>query len=352
MPASAVSTLSRPFETPASPPSADAIFRLGLGFWASRTLLSAVELGLFTGLADGPATLHDLRRRFGLHERSARDFLDALVALNMLERREDIYANTPETGTFLDRNQPTYVGGVLEMAAGRLWPMWGRLTDSLRSGNPQSIASADSGDLFDTLYNDPERLKAFLKAMTGTSLPAAQAISRLLPWNDFATFVDVGCAEGGLSVVLAGNHPHLKGVGFDLPQVQPVFEDHARANGLSERLQFAAGDFFKDSLPGADVLILGHILHDWNLKTKRMLLGKAYAALPEGGRLVVYEMLIDDERSKNAMGLLMSLNMLVETVGGFDFTGADCIGWMRDAGFRRASVHRLAGPYSAVVAVK
>jgi hypothetical protein len=118
------------------------------------------------------------------------------------------------------------------------------------------------------------------------------------------------------------------------------------------RLQFVAGDFFKDPFPQAEVLIMGHILHDWDLPTKRMLLEKAYAALPQGGRLVVYEMMIDDARSQNAMGLLMSLNMLVETAGGFDFTGADCIAWMREAGFRQTEVHHLAGPYSAVVAVK
>jgi hypothetical protein len=117
-------------------------------------------------------------------------------------------------------------------------------------------------------------------------------------------------------------------------------------------VRFATLDFFKEPLPSADVVLMGHILHDWDLPTKRMLIAKAYDALPAGGSLVVFEALIDDAREKNAFGLLMSLNMLIETPGGFDYTGADCAGWMRDAGFRETRVEHLSGPDSMVVGVK
>jgi hypothetical protein len=100
------------------------------------------------------------------------------------------------------------------------------------------------------------------------------------------------------------------------------------------------------------VLVMGHILHDWDLGQKKGLIAKAYAALPAGGALLVYEALIDDERRQNAFGLLMSLNMLIETPGGFDYTGADCRGWMREAGFRDTRVEHLVGPDSMVVGVK
>src|SRR5205807_9366065 len=96
------------------------IFKVGFGFWASKTLLSAVELGLFTELARGPADLVTLSRGLGLHDRAGRDFLDALVALKMLDREEGLYGNTPETDHFLDRAKPSYVGGLLEMANARL----------------------------------------------------------------------------------------------------------------------------------------------------------------------------------------------------------------------------------------
>ncbi|MEI7038253.1 methyltransferase [Fulvimonas yonginensis] len=333
-------------------PSPDAILRTGLAFWASKTLLSAIELGLFTELANGPAGLDELRARLGLHERSARDFLDALVALGFLRRAEGRYANTPETDLFLDRNKPSYVGGILEMANARLYPFWDGLTEALLTGLPQNETKHGGPNLFDTLYADPARLKQFLAAMTGISRGANLAIARQFPWQDRRSFVDVGTAQGDLAAQVALANPHLRGSGFDLPEVRPIFEDYMRANGLADRVGFVAGNFFDDDLPAADVVMMGHILHDWDLPTKRMLIGKAYAALPEGGALIVYESIIDDDRSRNAFGLLMSLNMLIETPGGFDYTGADCQGWMREAGFRRTYTEHLVGPDSMVVGIK
>jgi hypothetical protein len=164
--------------------------------------------------------------------------------------------------------------------------------------------------------------------------------------------VDVGCAQGCLPVQVALAHEHLEGAGYDLAAVGPVFEEYVADSGLESRLRFLSGDFFQDPLPHADVIVMGHILHDWDLEQKRMLLAKAYDALPSGGAVLIYEALIDDDRRQNAFGLLMSLNMLIETPGGFDYTGADCQGWMRDAGFRETYVEHLLGPDSMVVGIK
>jgi len=327
------------------------IMQLGVGFWGSKALLSAIELGLFTALARGPRDAETLRLQLGLHPRSARDFFDALVALGMLRRTGTRYANTPETALFLDHNKSSYVGGILEMANARLYRFWGSLTDGLRTGNAQNEAKTGE-DFFGTLYADPQRLEGFLKAMTGLSLGSARVIAKKFPWKRYRTFVDVGCAQGGVAVELALAHKHLTGGGMDLPVVQPVFEAYAKARGVDSRVRFVPGDFFKESLPHADVIIMGHILHDWNLDDKMMLLRKAYAALPPKGALIVHEALIDDDRKTNAFGLLMSLNMLIETHGGFDFTGADCRKWMKEAGFSRTKVEALTGPDGMVVGYK
>jgi O-methyltransferase domain/Dimerisation domain len=327
------------------------IFKLGFGFWESKTLLSAVELGLFTELAKGAADLNTLSRRLGLHDRSARDFLDALVALKLLDQQDGLYSNMADTDLFLDRAKPSYVGGLLEMANARLYESWGSLTEALKTGRNQNEAKK-SGDVFAELYADPARLRLFLAAMSGVSLGAAQAIAAKFPWQDYKTFVDIGTAQGMVPVTITRAHNHLSGAGYDLPEVKPVFEEFIAKHGMHERVKFLSGNFFADPLPTADVLIMGHILHDWDLPRKRMLLEKAHAALPKGGALIVYEAIIDDERRQNAFGLLMSLNMLIETTGGFDFTGADCQAWMRDAGFSQTRVEPLAGPDSMVVAVK
>ncbi len=336
-------------------PTPDAIMHLGLGFWGSKTLLTAIELGVFTELAKGPLEAATLAQRLALHPRSARDFLDALVALGMLQREGDgpgaRYANTRDSGLFLDRARPSYAGGMLEMANARLYRFWGDLTEALRTGRPQNEVKS-GGSFFATLYSDPARLRQFLAGMTGLSMGAAMAIARQFPWRERKTFLDIGAAQGAVPVQVALAHPHLRGGNFDLPPVGPIFNDYVRSFGLHDRLAFHPGDFFKDPLPPAEVYIMGHILHDWNLEEKRALIAKAHAALPPGGALIVYEALIDDERRRNAFGLLMSLNMLIETPGGFDFTGADCAGWMRDAGFRSTRVEHLCGPDSMVVGVK
>lgn len=331
--------------------SPDRLLQLGLGFWGARVLLSGVELGLFTELGRGPLAAREIGQKFALHPRGLRDFLDALVALGVLERRGTVYLNTPEADVYLDRSKPSYVGGLLQMAAHRLYPSWGNLTDALKTGEPQNEVK-QATDTFAEMYSDPNRLKEFLSAMTGISLGVARALAQAFPWGKYRTFVDVGAAQGCVPVQLALAHSHLRGANFDLPQVELVFEEYVRSFGLQDRLTFLPGNFFKDQLPKADVIVMGHILHDWSLEEKRLLVGKAYEALPAGGAFVVYESIIDDDRRKNAFGLLMSLNMLIETKQGFDFTGADCIGWMREAGFKETRVESLCGPDSMVVGFK
>jgi hypothetical protein len=329
----------------------DPIMQLGLAFWGSKTLLSAVELGLFTTLAQGPLTREALRAELGLQQRGSTDFFDALVSLGMLERAGKEYANSPATDVFLDRNKPSYIGGMLEMANARLYPFWGSLTEALRTGHPQNEAKVGE-NFFAALYQDPGRLRQFLHAMTGISMGAALAIAEKFPWDRHHSVIDVGTAEGCVPVQLALRHPHLTGGGFDLPPAAPIFEEYLKSFGLADRLCFYPGDFFRDPLPTADVLIMGHILHDWSLEEKLLLLRKAHQALPDGGALIVYDTIIDDARRTNTFGLLMSLNMLIETQEGFDYTAADCRSWMDDVGFRDSYLEPLIGPDSMVVGIK
>lgn len=332
------------------------IMEVGMGFWPAKVLLSAVELGVFTTLGDKAMTGGELQRALGLHPRANPDFFDALLALSFLERDgegpEARYRNTAETALFLDRNSPQFMGGFLEMANARLYRFWGDLTEGLRTGQPQNEIKHTGASMFGELYSKPERLEQFMDAMSGISAANFLAFAEKFDFSRYKTITDVGGATGQLSILVARQHPHMRCTSADLPQATQIARRKIAAAGLADRVSAVPIDFFADPLPKADVVTMGMILHDWNLEKKMRLIRKAYDALPPGGAFVVIENLIDDARRKNAFGLLMSLNMLIEFGDAFDFTGADFSGWCRQAGFTKFDVIPLAGPASAGVAYK
>ncbi len=339
-----------------APLSPAPILQTGMGFFASKVLLSAVELGLFTELGGEARTGAELQRALGLHPRATYDFLDTLVAIGMLERDgagdEARYANTPATALYLDRSSPRYVGGILEMANARLYRFWADLTPALKTGQPQNEVRHSQRPMFEELYADPARLEQFMDAMRGVSMANFEAFADKFDFAPYLTMADIGGATGQLSAAVAARHPHLACASYDLPVVRPIAERRLSEAGLAERVAAREIDFLKEEFPSADLITMGMILHDWNLEHKKMLIAKAYRALPEGGALVAIENIIDDERRENAFGLLMSLNMLIEFGDAFDFTGADFTSWCLEAGFKRCEILPLAGPASAAIAYK
>jgi len=337
-------------------PDPSHIVQIGMGFFASKALLSAVELGVFKTLGGGPMSGESLHHRLGLHPRSAADFLDSLVALGFLSRQGDgaaaSYANSPDAAVFLDPASPSYLGGILLMANRRLYSFWANLTAALRTGKPQNENKGGAaGDMFGNLYADPVALEEFMDAMAGVQLGNFATLAERFDFSRYKTCCDVGGASGALSIAIARRHNHLRCISFDLPQVGPVAQRKIAAYGL-DRVEFRGGDFMTDDLPRADIITMGNILHDWGTATKEKLVAKAFAVLPVGGAFIAIENIIDDARRENAFGLLMSLNMLIETSEGYDYTFAQFEGWCRKAGFRSTERFPLAGPASAAVAYK
>ena len=332
------------------------IMQVGMGFWASKTLLSAVELELFTVLARAPLTAQGIAEALKLNPRAVPDFPDALVALRLLARKgngpEAVYTNTPESAVFLDKKNPAYIGGFLEMANARLYRFWADLTPALQTGAPQNETKNGGESMFGKLYEVPERLEQFMSAMSGVSAGNFQLLAQKFDFSKYKTLCDVGGATGQLACFVAAAQPHLECLSFDLPPVEPIAKRRIEATGLSNRVKTIAGDFFAGPLPKADVITMGMILHDWNLEKKKQLIKKAYDALPAGGAFIAVEALIDDARRDNVFGLCMSLNMLIEFGDAFDYTGADFAGWCKEAGFSHCEVLPLAGPSSAAIAYK
>jgi precorrin-6B methylase 2 len=332
------------------------IMETGLHFWSSKILLTAVKLDLFSFLSDSAKTADEIGSGLHFHPRGLYDFLDALVALRFLNRdgagKTAGYSNTAETSLFLDKAKPSYVGGILVMANNRLYPFWNNLEDALKTGKPQNEVKYGNKPMFEELYADEQRLEGFVEAMGGIQTGNFIAFASRFQFFRYRTHCDIGGAGGNLSAQIVMHNPHMQSVSFDLAPVAPIAKRNLAAMNVSDKVSVVSGDFFTEPFPAADVITMGNILHDWDLENKKMLIRKAFDALPEGGALAVIENIIDDERKENAFGLMMSLNMLIETDGGFDYTAAEFKDWVREAGFSSTQVMRLEGPSSALIAYK
>lgn len=345
--------------TPATTaPDPSAIMQVGTGFWASKTLLAAIKLRLFTELEGQSLTAEEIRQKLDLHPRSIYDFLDALHSLKFLNRegqgKTARYSNTADTAFFLDRKKPSYIGGLLEMCNDRLYPFWGTLEEGLKTGKPQNEIKNETPDAnpFDAFYADPDRLAQFMEAMAGIQMGAFNAFARNFDFSRYKTLCDMGGATGLLAIQVALNNPHMETITYDLPAVEQIARKWVERFDAAARVRILSGDFFKDTFPKVDVITMGNILHDWGYDDKLQLARKAYEALPKGGAFVVIEGIIDDARKENTFGLLMSLNMLIETQAGYDFTFSDFQALCTEAGFTRFELQHLAGPTSAAIAYK
>lgn len=333
------------------------IMKTGMGFFFSKTLLTAVKLELFTHLSLCPLTGEEIKNKLGLQSRGLYDFLDALVALGFLNREglldEAFYSNTEESDTFLVKNKPSYMGGILEMANHRLYKFWDTLDEALVTGEPQNEIKQNGVSLFDELYKDENSLKEFMNAMRGVQMGSFMEFAEKFDFSNYNTLCDIGGASGALAIQVALKQPHMKCISADLKEVEPIAQEQINAAQVKDRVETLVLDFFEEKeFPRTDVITMGNILHDWGLQDKKMLMKKAFHALQKGGALVVIENVIDSDRRENAFGLIMSLNMLIETLEGFDFTVADFEGWATTIGFSRIEVMPLAGPTSAVIAIK
>ena len=345
-------------EQQAIQPSPESIMQIGTGFFASKILFSAVKFELFTTLAEKKTmSASDIKSHLGFKctERNVFDFLDALTGFGFLHRDGLLntakYSNSINSDYFLDKKKPTYIAGLLDMLNNRLYSFWGNLEQGLLTGLPQNEIKHGE-NLFELLYADTSRLKEFIFAMSGIQMGGFIALAQKFDCSKFKSLVDIGGSAGLLSLMIAQHHSHMNCITWDLPPVLPIANESIAQFQLEDRVKAIGGDFFKDQFPKADIVTMGNILHDWDEETKLMLIKKAYDALPDGGAFVVIENIIDDERKNNIFGLMMSLNMLIETGTGFDFTFDEFNKWTKLVGFKSTSLLPLVGTISAAIAYK
>lgn len=335
-------------------PNPDALFHLGFGFAKARILSAAVELDLFTLLSEGGMTAAQISKALGLKHRAVDVFLDGLVSLDALSKTREKYACSDLTNYYFNRRSEAYIGGLFKWLANRVALFWNDLPHRLREGGVSSEARVN-GDLFGQLHTNPASLEIFCEGMTGLSLLPAQTLASRFEWRNYQTVLDVGAAEGGFCGVLARAHPHLRISGFDLPALNNMFHKHVAEHNLGDpgRVKFIAGDFFRDPFPDTDVLVFGHILHDWSIAVRKRLIRQAYNALPPGGALIVYDMMKDGWRENDALlPLLMDLHMALVTPEGGEYTQSECRSWLQEAGFARIRLETLSLVHAALIAYK
>lgn len=318
------------------------IIRLGNSFCDAKALLTAVELGLFTVLRDGPASEDEVRARLGLHGRGLADWLELLVSLNLLEKADGRYCNGEGAARYLVRGEPSYIGGFLERTSQNLYPAWGRLDEALRTGKQQS------GSDFGQVADNPAMLRRFIASMDGLMrVLGPQLIHAYDGWTGYHSFLDVGGCRGYLASLIVAAYPQLSGGVFDLPQMSPFFDEMLNEQGLTGKLTFHGGDFFADPLPSADIVILGHVLHDWAPEQRKALVARVYQSVNAGGVLLVYDRMLEraDSRVEN---LVISLDMLLVTEGGSEYPAAELCAHAEAAGFAAVEKRPL-GDYDTLV---
>lgn len=332
-------------------PDPGKIIELSMAFCASKVLLTAVELDLFSRLAQQPMSSETVRAELGLSERGTPDFLETLVRLDMLERRDGVYHNSALSARYLVRGAPEYMGQFLDRTNQVLYPAWDRFNEALRTGEAQLEQPRSAGNMFVNLYQNPDSMRHFLAMMDALTTVISPVLAEAFEWDRYQSVVDIGGARGNLVASLVRAHPHLAARVFDLPPVEPAFYERMAELGLNGRVEFTGGDFFTDPLPAADVLILGHVLEDWSEEQRQLLVKNAYQAVRPGGALLVYDPMLDEERS-GLVNVLTSLTMLVVTKGGSEYSSAQCQEWMRQAGFSATSAHALGSSDVLVVGRK
>lgn len=319
------------------------LMELTFGMFASKTLSTALELGLFTALDAGPMRPDEVAHELGLPSRPAGMLLSGCAGLGLLVKDGDRFANSPLTDAYLIPGKRYYFGDFITMIDQRTYPGWMRLAEGLRENRPTTWDPREKPSLFDP--GDPEMLHGFWRAMNSMSAYTAAAMAEAYDFSGVRRLLDVGGGGGAFTIELCRAYPHLTATVYDLPFVCEQTRERIAEAGLTDRITCVAGDFFVDAeLPGGhDAALLTSVLHDWSPAENQQILDKVVAALPAGGRVLICEVFMDDDEAGPAPATLFNLHMLVETERGGNYSGAAFTEWLRKAGCDTVTRTPLAG---------
>jgi SAM-dependent methyltransferase len=319
-----------------------------LGVWKSRTLVAAVELDVFSHIAEGKRTVKEVAEAAGASPRGMARLLDALTAIGYLRKAGNRYALQPISATFLVPGKKGYIGAMTESAS-LTWDAWKNLTEAVRSGRPaEAMNVAEEGKAF------------FLKLVTGLfpgNFSASVAGVSHLPEKErrkIHKILDVAAGSGAWSLAFAQAIPRAHVTSMDFPEMTPITRGFAEKLGVADRYEYLEGDLRQVDFghDAYDLVILGHIVHSEGETHGKELLRKSYSALRPGGKLLIAEFVPNDARTGPAMPLLFGLNMLLQTEEGNVFTLREYRTWLKAVGFRKVTTIPVPPPSTLILAAK
>jgi len=318
------------------------------GVISTPVLYVADKHGVFSHLIEyGESTSAAMAAALGVEEETLERVLLVLVAFGVVRMAPDGRCSLPEEiRPYLDRNDARYLGGFVEHLVTETSKRIDRLDSYLRNG--KAAVDRDLPSPFETIYRDDTATRNFLRAMWDLSFGPSQEIAALAGLDDVAMLIDVGGATGPFATAALRHSPTLRATVFDLPQVEPYLLESARKQGLTDRLAFAAGDFFTDEIPAGDCVAFGYVLSDWTDETCARLLEKAFRACTPPGRVLIMERLFDDTRTGPLSTSVMNLTMHVETEGRHR-TAQEYRSLLETAGFTNCEVHRTRGEKHLII---
>lgn len=323
-----------------------------MGFAASQTLFTATQLDLFTRLSDNPATIEEIAARLSAPYRSVEMLVVGCAALGLLVKRGDRYSTTLLSETYLVRDKPTYMGGFLYFSERRMYPGFAKLRAAIETNKPQTY-DPDREDRMTIALKNPKAARTGTLGMHGLTIAAGYALAEVLDFTPYHKILDLGGGSGALCIPIALKYPHIEAIIVDLPLVCQATEEVIAQYGVSNQVKTYPGDFFKGGFPeGADVVLLSQVLHDWSKDECLIILKNAIETLPKGGKIIVNEWLIKDDKTGPLAAAMLSLTMLIDTQGGANYTGAEISDMLKKVGFVNTAVQPLIGPNGIVTASK
>jgi N,N-dimethyltransferase/O-methyltransferase len=322
-----------PSETTTAVDRARSVIGLNTAYFRAKVMQTAVELGVFERLAEGPAPAGALRDALGVKHRLFPEFLDVLCELGLLEHDGADYHNSDLAAEFLVPGAATFLGGTAQQHAKMHYHAWGKLTEAMREGKATSPVAGLGPVAYPTFYQDLDKARQVMAHMDAHNGFTADELAGQLDWSRYQSFADIGGARGNVAARIALAHPHLTGEVFDLPGLAPLADELLKDLGVADRVRFTGGDFFTDLMPAVDVLILGHVLADWPTEARLDLLDRAYAALAPGGTIVIYDAMIDPG-GEQLDTLLQRINSAIIRDDNSQYSVTECQGWLAAAGFR------------------